>query len=213
MQIRIPGRQRRKPTVVADPKVKWRAFTRAWPAGGHQDCAAGQGLSSSSQHQDFQRHLSTPGHVANTPSGCECADAARERVPGANGPLAALALGAGRRAACCGRRRVCRCPAARLPRSRSIPSPPVWSTAPTTACGCTAVCRDPAPRRCGGLPPECHRRSALLLGDVAYGEVDGEDEPVAMPQIVTLSYHDAGRWLDAQETVERVDAAARSADV
>lgn len=37
-------------------------------------------------------------------------------------------------------------------------------------------------------------------------EVDGEDEPVAMPQIVTLSYHDAGRWLDAQETVERVDA-------
>lgn len=27
-----------------------------------------------------------------------------------------------------------------------------------------------------------------------------------MPQIVTLSYHDAGRWLDAQETVERVDA-------
>ena len=37
-------------------------------------------------------------------------------------------------------------------------------------------------------------------------EVDGEDEPVAMPQNVTLSYHDAGRWLDAQETVERVDA-------
>lgn len=30
------------------------------------------------------------------------------------------------------------------------------------------------------------------------------DEPVAVPQIVTLSYHDAGRWLDAQETVEQV---------
>jgi hypothetical protein len=32
------------------------------------------------------------------------------------------------------------------------------------------------------------------------------DEPVAIPQIVTLSYHDAGRWLDAQETVEQVPA-------
>jgi hypothetical protein len=32
------------------------------------------------------------------------------------------------------------------------------------------------------------------------------DEPVAVPQIVTLSYHDAGRWLDAQETVEQVAA-------
>jgi Protein of unknown function (DUF3305) len=32
------------------------------------------------------------------------------------------------------------------------------------------------------------------------------DEPIAMPQIVTLSYHDAGRWLDAQETVEQVPA-------
>ena len=31
-------------------------------------------------------------------------------------------------------------------------------------------------------------------------------EPIAMPQIVTLSYHDAGRWLDAQETVEQVGA-------
>ena len=30
------------------------------------------------------------------------------------------------------------------------------------------------------------------------------DEPVAVPQTVTLSYHDAGRWLDAQETVEQV---------
>jgi len=34
------------------------------------------------------------------------------------------------------------------------------------------------------------------------------DEPVAVPQIVTLSYHDAGRWLDAQETVEQVPAPA-----
>ena len=32
------------------------------------------------------------------------------------------------------------------------------------------------------------------------------DEPVAVPHIVTLSYHDAGRWLDAQETVEQVPA-------
>jgi len=33
-------------------------------------------------------------------------------------------------------------------------------------------------------------------------------EPIARPQIVTLSYHDAGRWLDAQETVEQVPAPA-----
>jgi hypothetical protein len=32
------------------------------------------------------------------------------------------------------------------------------------------------------------------------------DEPVAVPQTVTLSYHDAGRWLDAQENVEQVAA-------
>jgi len=32
------------------------------------------------------------------------------------------------------------------------------------------------------------------------------EEPLAIPQIVTLSYHDAGRWLDAQETVEQVPA-------
>ncbi|AYQ28493.1 MULTISPECIES: DUF3305 domain-containing protein [unclassified Polaromonas] len=32
------------------------------------------------------------------------------------------------------------------------------------------------------------------------------EEPIAIPQIVTLSYHDAGRWLDAQETVEQVPA-------
>ena len=34
------------------------------------------------------------------------------------------------------------------------------------------------------------------------------DEPIARPQIVTLSYHDAGRWLDAQEQVEQVPAPA-----
>lgn len=31
-------------------------------------------------------------------------------------------------------------------------------------------------------------------------------EPIARPLIVTLSYNDAGRWLDAQETVEQVPA-------
>lgn len=29
------------------------------------------------------------------------------------------------------------------------------------------------------------------------------DEPMAVPQIVTVSYHDAGRWLDAQENVDQ----------
>lgn len=33
-------------------------------------------------------------------------------------------------------------------------------------------------------------------------------EPVARPTMVSLSYHDAGRWLDAQETVEQVPAPA-----
>lgn len=37
---------------------------------------------------------------------------------------------------------------------------------------------------------------------------DPADEPIALPQIVTLSYHDAGRWLDAQENVEQVPAPA-----
>lgn len=32
------------------------------------------------------------------------------------------------------------------------------------------------------------------------------DEPMPRPQIVTLSYHEAGRWLDAQEMVEQVPA-------
>lgn len=31
-------------------------------------------------------------------------------------------------------------------------------------------------------------------------------EPVAVPTVVSLSYYDAGRWLDAQETVEQVPA-------
>jgi hypothetical protein len=34
------------------------------------------------------------------------------------------------------------------------------------------------------------------------------DEPLARPAAVSLSYHDAGRWLDAQETVEQVPAPA-----
>jgi hypothetical protein len=39
---------------------------------------------------------------------------------------------------------------------------------------------------------------------------DKEDgtEPLAVPQAVSLSYHDAGRWLDAQETVETVPVPA-----
>ncbi len=32
------------------------------------------------------------------------------------------------------------------------------------------------------------------------------EEPIARPVVVSLSYHDAGRWLDAQETVEQVPA-------
>lgn len=32
------------------------------------------------------------------------------------------------------------------------------------------------------------------------------DEPLARPVVVSLSYHEAGRWLDAQETVENVPA-------
>src|SRR4030095_261105 len=31
-------------------------------------------------------------------------------------------------------------------------------------------------------------------------------EPIARPMIVTLSYNEAGRWLDAQENVEQVPA-------
>jgi hypothetical protein len=32
------------------------------------------------------------------------------------------------------------------------------------------------------------------------------DEPIPRPVAVSVSYHDAGRWLDAQETVEQVPA-------
>lgn len=34
------------------------------------------------------------------------------------------------------------------------------------------------------------------------------DDALPAPQIVTLSYHDAGRWLDAQECVDQVPAPA-----
>jgi len=37
-------------------------------------------------------------------------------------------------------------------------------------------------------------------------EASVAEDPLAIPQVVTLSYHDAGRWLDAQETVEQVPA-------
>ena len=37
-------------------------------------------------------------------------------------------------------------------------------------------------------------------------ETNLDNEPIAVPQTVTLSYHDAGRWLDAQEIVEQVPA-------
>jgi hypothetical protein len=40
--------------------------------------------------------------------------------------------------------------------------------------------------------------------------VDGE--ALAVPQTVTLSYHDAGRWLDAQERVEQVAAPEDAVD-
>lgn len=40
-------------------------------------------------------------------------------------------------------------------------------------------------------------------------EASLSDTPVAIPQTVTLSYHDAGRWLDAQETVEQIPAPAQ----
>ena len=38
--------------------------------------------------------------------------------------------------------------------------------------------------------------------------VGQDDSPRAVPQAVSLSYHDAGRWLDAQETVETSPAPA-----
>jgi hypothetical protein len=38
------------------------------------------------------------------------------------------------------------------------------------------------------------------------------ETPLARPVAVSLSYHDAGRWLDAQETVEQVPAPAEVVD-
>lgn len=35
---------------------------------------------------------------------------------------------------------------------------------------------------------------------------EGGEEALPEPQVVTLSYHDAGRWLDAQERVDQVPA-------
>lgn len=37
-------------------------------------------------------------------------------------------------------------------------------------------------------------------------DAENGSDPVAVPQAVSLSYHDAGRWLDAQETVDNVPA-------
>lgn len=34
----------------------------------------------------------------------------------------------------------------------------------------------------------------------------GADDALPEPQVVTLSYHDAGRWLDAQERVDQIPA-------
>lgn len=39
-------------------------------------------------------------------------------------------------------------------------------------------------------------------------ETEDGSTPLAVPQAVSLSYHDAGRWLDAQETVETAPAPA-----
>jgi hypothetical protein len=39
-------------------------------------------------------------------------------------------------------------------------------------------------------------------------EAQDGNEPLAVPQAVSVSYHDAGRWLDAQETVETIPAPA-----
>lgn len=41
---------------------------------------------------------------------------------------------------------------------------------------------------------------------VMWRQPEGGDDALPEPQIVTLSYHDAGRWLDAQERVDQVPA-------
>ncbi len=47
----------------------------------------------------------------------------------------------------------------------------------------------------------------FVLWRMDESEADGA-QPLARPAAVSLSYHDAGRWLDAQETVEQVAAPA-----
>ena len=47
-----------------------------------------------------------------------------------------------------------------------------------------------------------------VLEHAAEDEPSIAAEPLAMPHAVTLSYHQAGCWLDAQETVEQVAADA-----
>ena len=49
--------------------------------------------------------------------------------------------------------------------------------------------------------------------DEGTGSPDAADAPLARPVAVSLSYHDAGRWLDAQETVEQVPAAPEVVEV
>lgn len=44
--------------------------------------------------------------------------------------------------------------------------------------------------------------------DSTNGQADATVEPMAVPVMVSLSYHDAGRWLDAQEQVDQVPAPA-----
>lgn len=41
---------------------------------------------------------------------------------------------------------------------------------------------------------------------VMWRQPEGGDDALPAPQVVTLSYHDAGRWLDAQERVDQVPA-------
>lgn len=48
--------------------------------------------------------------------------------------------------------------------------------------------------------------------DAAMAPGEPRHEPWALPQTVTLSYHEAARWLDAQETVEQVPAPAEVVD-
>lgn len=42
------------------------------------------------------------------------------------------------------------------------------------------------------------------MEEIAENRAGITDELIAKPEMVSLSYHDAGRWLDAQETVEQV---------